>query len=91
SVESAAYFTVAEALTNVGKHSGARHAEVVVERVGPVLRVQVRDDGKGGARDDAGTGLAGVRRRVEAHDGTMTLTSPDGGPTVIEVELPCES
>lgn len=91
SVESAAYFTVAEALTNVGKHSGAQHVEVVVERVGPLLRVQVRDDGKGGARDGAGTGLAGVRRRVEAHDGTMTLTSPDGGPTVIEVELPCES
>ncbi|WP_157248890.1 sensor histidine kinase [Nonomuraea typhae] len=91
SVETAAYFTVAEALTNVSKHSGARQAEVLVERNGPALRIMVRDDGKGGARDDTGTGLAGIRRRVEAHDGMMTLTSPCGGPTVIEVELPCES
>ncbi len=56
SVESAAYFTVAEALTNVAKHSGAQHVEVAVDRAGPLLRVQVSDDGKGGARDGAGTG-----------------------------------
>ncbi|WP_283135900.1 sensor histidine kinase [Rhizohabitans arisaemae] len=89
SVETTAYFTVAEALTNIAKHSGARRAEVEVGLAGPSLRVLVRDDGMGGARTDAGSGLTGIRHRVEAHDGTLTLTSPEGGPTVIEVELPC--
>ncbi|GII97482.1 sensor histidine kinase [Sinosporangium siamense] len=91
SVETTAYFTVAEALTNVSRHSGARRAEVEVARMGATLRIVVRDDGKGGAREESGSGLAGIRRRVEALDGTMALSSPEGGPTVIEVELPCES
>ncbi len=92
-VEAAAYFVVAEALTNAAKHSGAGRAEVVLTRASAGVRVVVRDEGKGGADfsadDTGGTGLAGMRRRVAALDGTFTLTSPAGGPTVIEAELPC--
>ena len=82
---------VAEALTNIAKHSGARHAAVVVTRHDDRLLVRVDDDGKGGADDGAGSGLAGIRRRAEAFDGRFALTSPPGGPTTIEVELPCGS
>ncbi|MDG4865624.1 sensor histidine kinase, partial [Streptomyces sp. T-3] len=53
------------------------------------LRLSVRDEGSGGADESAGSGLVGVRRRVAALDGTVALTSPVGGPTVIDVELPC--
>ena len=92
-VEAAAYFVVAEALTNAAKHSGAGRAEVSLTRAGTGVRVVVRDEGKGGADfsadDTGGTGLAGMRRRVAALDGTFTLASPAGGPTVIEAELPC--
>lgn len=93
-VESAAYFVVAEALTNAAKHSGSRRAAVRLARTRTGLRVVVRDEGKGGAitldgTEAAGTGLAGMRRRVAALDGTLTLTSPVGGPTMIEAELPC--
>ena len=92
-VESAAYFVVAEALTNAAKHSGSRRAGVQLARTRNGLRVVVRDDGKGGAdgRDGetGGTGLPGMRRRVAALDGTFAVTSPAGGPTVIEAELPC--
>jgi signal transduction histidine kinase len=92
-VEAAAYFVVAEALTNVAKHSGSSRAEVSLTRTGAGVRVVVRDEGKGGAvlvgNDTGGTGLVGMRRRVAALDGTVTLTSPAGGPTVVEVELPC--
>jgi signal transduction histidine kinase len=92
-VEAAAYFVVAEALTNAAKHSGAGRAEVVLTRARVGVRVVVRDEGKGGADfsadDTGGTGLAGMRRRVAALDGTFTVTSPVGGPTVIEAELPC--
>ncbi|MEU7895340.1 sensor domain-containing protein [Nonomuraea sp. NPDC049152] len=92
SAETTAYFTVAEALTNVAKHSGAQRAHVTLSRDGDLLRVVVTDDGMGGAVEGGGgTGLAGIRRRVEAHDGVVTLTSPQGGPTRIEVELPCGS
>ncbi|GAA0941237.1 sensor histidine kinase [Nonomuraea longicatena] len=90
SAETTAYFTVAEALTNVCRHSRAKQAEIEVRRAGPRLLVVVRDDGVGGADGDAGTGLTGIRRRVEAHDGTLTVVSPAGGPTVIEMELTCE-
>jgi signal transduction histidine kinase len=91
SVEATAYFTVAEALTNVSKHSGAQHVRVKVALHGDTLRIAVEDDGRGGAHEGDGSGLAGIRRRVEAHDGSLELTSPPNGPTLIEVELPCVS
>ena len=90
-IETAAYFVVAEALTNVGRHAGASRAEVDVELVGRLLRVIVRDDGHGGATRDAGSGLEGLAQRVEALDGTLTVDSPPGGPTWIEAVLPCGS
>ncbi|NSC20276.1 sensor histidine kinase [Streptomyces albus subsp. chlorinus] len=88
-VEAAAYFVVAEGLTNAARHSGAAHASVTLARREGALRVRVEDTGRGGADENAGTGLLGVRRRVAALDGTVRLTSPPGGPTVVEVELPC--
>ncbi len=91
SVEATAYFVVAEALTNVVKHSQAGSAEVVVRRAGDRLSVRITDDGRGGADEGGGSGLAGMRRRVEAYDGRFVLTSPAGGPTTMEVELPCGS
>ncbi|GAA2268250.1 sensor histidine kinase [Glycomyces scopariae] len=91
SVEATAYFVVAESLTNVAKHSRAAGASVEVRRRGNTLTVTVADDGRGGADAGAGSGLAGITRRVEALDGTATVTSPPGGPTEIRVELPCGS
>ncbi|APE22411.1 MULTISPECIES: sensor histidine kinase [Streptomyces] len=90
-VEAAAYFVVAEALTNAAKHSGATRASVALTRAPAALRVRVADEGRGGAEagERGGSGLVGMRRRVAALDGTVRLTSPEGGPTVIEVELPC--
>ncbi|MFB4302727.1 sensor histidine kinase [Actinomadura sp. NTSP31] len=90
-VEAAAYFVVAEALTNVAKHSGARTASVTVRREGARLLIRVRDDGKGGADAGRGSGLAGIRRRVAALDGTARIDSPDGGGTTLEADLPCGS
>lgn len=88
-VEAAAYFVVAESLTNVAKYSGVLRAEVRFVRTRRGLRLRVADEGRGGADESAGSGLLGMRRRVAALDGTMTVTSPAGGPTVIEAELPC--
>ncbi|MCD7443211.1 sensor histidine kinase [Streptomyces lincolnensis] len=88
-VEAAAYFAVAEALTNAAKHSGSRRATVQLERVPRGLRAVVQDEGLGGADEKSGTGLLGIRRRVAAMDGEVTVTSPQGGPTMIAVELPC--
>ncbi|MEU4489024.1 histidine kinase [Streptomyces purpurascens] len=89
-VEAATYFAVAEALTNAAKYSGADRASVVLERLRTGLRAVVRDEGVGGADESGGgSGLLGIRRRVAALDGSVTVTSPVGGPTVIEVELPC--
>jgi signal transduction histidine kinase len=90
-VESAAYFVVAEALVNVAKHAAARRAAVRVTLEDGLLVVEVRDDGVGGAEPRAGTGLAGLADRVTAVDGRFTVSSPAGGPTVIRAELPCES
>jgi signal transduction histidine kinase len=87
-VETAAYFVAAEALTNVAKHGRGAAARVTVQRVGDRLVVEVADDGPGGA-DPGGGGLTGLRHRVEALDGTLTVTSPDGGGTVVRAELPC--
>ncbi|CAM5683556.1 histidine kinase [Streptomyces purpurascens] len=89
-VEAATYFAVAEALTNAAKYSGADRASVVLERLRTGLRAVVRDEGVGGTDESGGgSGLLGIRRRVAALDGSVTVTSPVGGPTVIEVELPC--
>jgi signal transduction histidine kinase len=90
-VEAAAYFIVAETLTNVTKHAHADQAWITLDGTADTLRIEIRDDGRGGADESRGSGLAGIRKRVEAFDGTVTLTSPPGGPTVLEVELPCGS
>ncbi|MET7698938.1 histidine kinase [Streptomyces sp. NPDC005485] len=89
-VESVAYFVVSEALTNVTKHARATRAEVRVERIGKVLRVNVTDDGSGGADASAGSGLNGLAKRVGSVDGTFRVSSPAGGPTTLTAELPCE-
>jgi signal transduction histidine kinase len=90
SVEAVAYFMVAEALTNVAKHSRASHAKVVVEGHGypGTLTVMVSDDGIGGA-DITSPGLAGLADRVSGVDGRMSVESPAGGPTIVAAELPC--
>ncbi len=90
SIEAVAYFVVAEALTNIAKHSGARSAAVDVRSNGTTLRVIVLDDGVGGAQP-GGAGLTGLADRVQAVDGQLRIDSPPGGPTSIEVELPCGS
>ncbi|GAA4552512.1 sensor histidine kinase [Amycolatopsis samaneae] len=87
-VEAAAYFVVAEALTNAAKHSGADHISVRLTIRGDLLTVEVVDDGHGGADEQGGTGLNGIRRRVEAFDGHTELSSPEGGPTVLRAVLP---
>jgi signal transduction histidine kinase len=90
SVEAVAYFMVAEALTNVAKHSRASHAKVVVEGHGypGTLTVMVSDDGIGGADIDS-PGLSGLADRVSGVDGRLSVESPAGGPTIIAAELPC--
>jgi signal transduction histidine kinase len=87
-IESAAYFVVAEALTNTAKHAQAPHSWVALRNEQRALVVRVVDDGRGGA-DAQGAGLAGLRARVEALDGSMSVQSPPGGGTVVEVRLPC--
>ena len=90
SVEAVAYFMVAEALTNVAKHSRASHAKVVVEGHGypGTLTVMISDDGIGGA-DVHSPGLSGLADRVTGVDGRLSVESPSGGPTIIAAELPC--
>jgi len=88
-IEATAYFVVAEALTNVAKHSGATRATVTVRQQHDRLVVEVDDDGRGGADPAHGTGLTGLADRVAVVDGRMLLSSPVGGPTRIRVELPC--
>ena len=88
-VESAAYFAVAEVLTNAVKHSGADRAWVRITHVGGRLMILVGDDGRGGAEESAGSGLRGIRRRLDSFDGTMNIVSPAGGPTIVTMELPC--
>jgi signal transduction histidine kinase len=88
-VESAVYFAVAEVLANVCRHSGAQHAWVSLRSADGMLFALVGDDGHGGANPGGGTGLRGIERRLAAFDGTMTLSSPPGGPTVVTMELPC--
>jgi signal transduction histidine kinase len=89
-VESAAYFVVAEALANVGKHSAAQHVDVRVRATAARVLVDVTDDGTGGANPNGG-GLRGLARRVEALDGRLEVSSPPGGPTTIRAVIPCGS
>jgi signal transduction histidine kinase len=88
-VESACYFAVAEALANAVKHSGARHAGIRIKYAAGLLRMEVADDGVGGADPEQGTGLQGVERRLGTFDGIMAVSSPPGGPTMIVMEVPC--
>jgi signal transduction histidine kinase len=88
-VETAAYYVVAESLTNVGRHSGASQAYVDVQRVDGRLVLAIGDDGHGGAARRPGSGLEGLAQRVEALDGTLAVDSPAGGPTTIVASLPC--
>jgi signal transduction histidine kinase len=89
-IEAIAYFVVAEALTNIAKHARASHASLSVRRSGDLLLLTISDDGIGGA-NPAGQGLSGLAARVAAVDGRLSVSSPAGGPTVIEVALPCGS
>ncbi|MDH2428110.1 sensor histidine kinase [Sphaerisporangium sp. TRM90804] len=89
-VESIAYFIVAEALTNMAKHSAATQASVRVAREDERVVVEVRDDGVGGALARPGGGLAGLADRAATIDGALIIRSPEGGPTLIRAELPYE-
>jgi signal transduction histidine kinase len=88
-LESALYFVIAEALANVARHSNASWAFVRLWREEGRLRLMVRDDGTGGADPVNGSGLRGIQQRLAAFDGSMTLSSPPGGPTELFAELPC--
>ena len=98
-VESAAYFAVSELLANVSKHAGADQAWIDIRYHGPadgggmrsggMLRIGVTDDGCGGADPAGGTGLRGIERRLAAFDGVLAAGSPPGGPTVMNMEIPC--
>jgi signal transduction histidine kinase len=89
-VEATAYFVVAEALTNVVKHSGARRATVVARVDDSTLQVQVRDDGVGGARPD-GTGFVGLADRLAVLDGRLRVESPADGGTLVAADIPLPS
>ena len=82
---------MSEALTNAAKHANAAQAAVCVEAVAGVLRVSVRDDGCGGADLTGGTGLVGLKDRVEAIGGRISLHSPPGTGTTLRAELPLTS
>ena len=87
-IETIAYFCAAELLANVAKHSGARHATLEVVHVPGMLRLRVSDDGDGGAHIEPGSGLAGLADRLRTVDGTIQISSPAGGPTVVAAEMP---
>jgi signal transduction histidine kinase len=87
-VETAVYFVVAEAITNIAKHSGAKTAHVFVVDTGDGIGIRVEDDGVGGAHPAKGSGLAGLQQRVAAADGILEVTSPEGGPTVVSAYVP---
>jgi signal transduction histidine kinase len=90
--ETAAYFVVAETLTNARKHAYATHISVHIwQDSEQQMVVEVTDDGIGGADPESGSGLTGLRKRVAALDGTLTVSSPGGGPTSVRAELPCAS
>lgn len=89
SVETAAYFVVAEALANLGKHADASRCAIRVDATDDAVRVRIEDDGVGGAVIGADGGLRGLHDRVAALDGSLDLTSPSGGPTILEARIPC--
>nr|WSZ17719.1 sensor histidine kinase [Streptomyces canus] len=88
-VESAAYFAVSEVLTNAVKHSGADRIWIDLHQTEGMLRISVTDNGRGGALITAGSGLAGVERRLGTFDGVLAVGSPAGGPTMVTMEIPC--
>jgi signal transduction histidine kinase len=90
-IEAAAYFAVAEALGNAAKHSGATKAAIDVELTEQRLRIAVRDNGRGGADPSRGSGLRGLAQRLGIFDGTVSVSSPAGGPTELTMEIPCAS
>jgi signal transduction histidine kinase len=87
-IETITYFCVAELLTNIAKHSSATAATVAVSQSGGRLHLVVSDNGSGGAHETGGSGLRGLVDRVATVDGTLSITSPPGGPTVVSVVLP---
>lgn len=91
-VETAAYFAISEVLTNAAKHSGADRVwlDLSYDAATRSLRVSVTDNGRGGADLSGGTGLAGIERRIGPLDGVMAVSSPEGGPTIVTIEIPCE-
>jgi signal transduction histidine kinase len=88
-VESAVYFAVAEALANTVKHAHATSVHISVTHSAGHLRVEVSDNGFGGADPSAGSGLQGVERRLGTFDGVLAVSSPPGGPTIVVIEVPC--
>jgi signal transduction histidine kinase len=89
-VESALYFAIAESIANIVKRSDASQAWIRAEQTAGMLSVVIGDNAHGGADPDRGSGLAGVARRLAAFDGTLSVVSPQGGPTILRVEVPCE-
>jgi signal transduction histidine kinase len=89
-VEAAAYYIVAEAVTNVAKYAGASLVTVAVRPDGDLMVVEVADDGVGGADPASGTGLRGIADRVEALHGRLRISSPAGSGTCITAEIPLE-
>jgi signal transduction histidine kinase len=87
-LEATAYFIVAEALTNAVRHAHATSAQIVALVEGGLLRLEIRDDGVGGARSDDSSGLLGLRDRAAALDGELCVTSPPGAGTVVSATLP---
>ncbi|NUP45742.1 MAG: sensor histidine kinase [Catenulispora sp.] len=90
-LESAAYFAISEALANVAKHAAADRVWIDLRLTGGLLKITVTDNGVGGADPERGSGLRGIERRLATFDGILALSSPQGGPTVVTMELPCVS
>jgi signal transduction histidine kinase len=90
-IEAVLYFAMTECLTNIAKHAPGAHATVGVSRAGRTATAVVSDDGPGGATLAGGSGLAGIADRLAGVDGRLWLSSPPGGPTVVRLEVPCES
>ncbi|HEY6279712.1 MAG TPA: histidine kinase [Streptosporangiaceae bacterium] len=88
-VESAVYYAVAEALANAAKHAGASQVHIRAAHQAGMLRIEVTDDGHGGADPARGSGLRGIERRLGTFDGILAVSSPPGGPTIIVIEVPC--